>query len=67
MLGRELAEGGDDVLFDRLGLSVGLSRVVGNERRREIGVVDRVVDGYRDLECRAVVYNRPSNTCPHRL
>lgn len=55
MLVRELLEGVENVLLDGGGLEVGLGRVVGDDCGREIGVVNRVVDGDGDLVSGVVV------------
>ncbi len=67
MLGRELAKRAGNMPLDSFGLGFGLCRVVRDEGRGEIGVVDRVVDGDGDLEGGAVVHDGTGDTCPHRL
>lgn len=67
MLGGELAKHTEDVSLDLLGL---FFRIIGresDERGREIGVVDRIVNGYGDLEAGVVVHHHACDTSPHRL
>lgn len=67
MLGGELAKGVDDMGLDSVG---GFFRVIGvgsDGLRRKVGVVNRIVDRYGDLEARAVIDWRAGNASPHRL
>ena len=67
MFGRKFAKGVDDMRFDSVG---GLFRVIGvdgDDLRREVGVVDRIVDRYRDLKARTAVDQRASDASPHGL
>ena len=64
---RELAQGIEDVLLDDFGLGIGLGGIVGDDGRREIGVVDRVVDRDGNFKASVVIDHRSGNTSPHRL
>ena len=64
---REMADGLNDMLFNGLGLSIRLSRVIRDHAGGEIGVVDRVVDGDGNLKASVVVHRRTGDTSPHRL
>ena len=67
MLLRELAQGLDDMLLDGASLRVGVVGVVRDDGRREIGVVDRVVDRDGDFVTGVVVDGGTGNTSPHGL
>lgn len=67
VLRRELAEGANNVFLDYLRLGFWLGSVVSDQSRCEVGVVDRIVNGYGDLEACAVVHDRTGDTCPHGL
>jgi len=63
----ELAKGFNDMRFDGVG---GLFRIIGedgDDLRRKVGVVNRIVDRYRDLKARTAVDQCTSDTSPHRL
>lgn len=67
MVGGKFAKSGNDMLLDGAG---GFFRVIGIDRdglRREVGVVDRIVNRYGDLISRTTVDRRASNASPHRL
>jgi len=67
MLGGELAQGIDDMRLDSVG---GFFRVIGedgDDLRREVGVVNRIMNRYRDLKGRSAVDWRASNASPHGL
>lgn len=67
MFGGEFAKGVNDMRFDSVG---GLFRVIGedgDDLRREVGVVNGIVDRYRDLKARTTVDRCASDASPHRL
>ena len=67
VLGGELAEALEDVLFNLRGLSLGIACGVGDHRGRKVGVVDGVMDGDRELVASVVVDHSTCDTGPHRL
>ena len=67
MFGGELAEDIEGMFFDSSSLLVGIFGVVRDDGRREVGVVDGVVDGDRDFKAGVVVDHCAGYTRPHRL
>ena len=67
MFGGELAKGFDDMRLDSVGGFFRVIGVDGDDLRREIGVVNRIVNRYGDLEGRTAVDRRASNASPHGL
>ena len=67
MLRRELAESRNDMGFDNLCLLIRLCGIIREDRRAEIGVVDRVMDGDRNLKASFVGEERTRDASPHRL
>ena len=67
VLGGELAEEVEDVLFDGGSLCLGVIGTVGDDGGAKVGVVDRVVDGDRELVAGVVVDHGARDTSPHRL
>ena len=63
----ELAQGLENVLLDLFGIFLGVVGVVRDHGRCEIGAVDGVVDGNRDLVLGVVVGHAASDGSPHRL
>jgi len=57
----------DDVLFDLGTILLRFARGIGYHGGRKISRVDRVIDGYSDLEFGVVIYWAASDTCPHGL
>lgn len=53
--------------FDHLSLIVGLRGIVWEDRRAEIGAVDRVMYGDGEFEASLVSKERASDASPHRL
>ena len=66
MVERELAQCLHDILLNLFGDLFRVGLVVRDAQRGEIGAVDRIVDGKRDLILVAVG-DPASNTSPHRL
>jgi len=67
MLGREFAKGLDDLRLDRVGGFFRVIGVGGDDFRREVSVVNRIVNRYGDLKARTIIDRRASNASPHRL
>ncbi len=67
MLRRELAESRNDVGLDNLCLLIRLCSIVREDRRTEIGVIDRVVDRDCNLKAGFVGEEGTRNAGPHRL
>ena len=67
MLLRELAQGVEDMLFNFFSLGIWFGGIIWYDGRREIGVVDGVVDGDGNLKARVVVDYSSGDTSPHRL
>lgn len=63
----ELAQGLQDMLLDVLCIFVRVVGVVVDDPRREIGAVDRIVNGNGNLKLRVIVDDSARDGSPHRL
>lgn len=67
MLDGEFTECLKDMLLDLLGVFLKIALHIGNGHGREVGAVDRIMDGDRDLVFGIVVDYVASDSCPHGL
>jgi hypothetical protein len=66
VLGGELAKSLENILFDLLSILIWIVWAVCEDYRREIGAINRIVNGHCDLILGIVIDHRACDGGPHR-